>query len=50
MLRMPAGAKPVAILCLGHVEQFYDAPMLEIEGWAERKPLRECVFENYWPA
>jgi len=50
ILHMPAGAKPVAILCLGHVEQFYDAPMLEIEGWAERKPLRECVFENYWPA
>ncbi|MGN6580482.1 MAG: 5,6-dimethylbenzimidazole synthase [Bordetella sp.] len=50
ILRMPAGAKPVAILCLGHVEQFYDAPMLEIEGWAERKPLRDCVFENYWPA
>lgn len=49
ILRMPAGAKPVAILCLGHVEQFYDAPMLETEGWAERKPLRECVFENYWP-
>lgn len=49
ILRMPAGAKPVAILCLGHVEQFYDAPMLEMQGWAERKPLRECVFENYWP-
>ncbi|HEX7750067.1 MAG TPA: 5,6-dimethylbenzimidazole synthase [Bordetella sp.] len=49
ILRMPAGAKPVAILCLGHVEQFYDAPMLQIEGWAERKPLHECVFENYWP-
>ena len=49
ILRMPAGARPVAILCLGHVEQFYDAPMLEIEGWAERKPLGECVFENYWP-
>jgi 5,6-dimethylbenzimidazole synthase len=50
ILRMPPGARPVAILCLGHVEQFYDAPMLEIEGWAERKPLRECVFENYWPS
>jgi len=49
ILHMPAGAKPVAILCLGHVEQFYEAPMLEIEGWAERKPLSECVFENYWP-
>lgn len=49
ILRMPAGAKPVAILCLGHVAQFYEAPMLEIEGWAARKPLSECVFENYWP-
>lgn len=29
LLGMPAGAKPVAILCLGHVECFYDAPMLE---------------------
>lgn len=49
ILRMPAGAKPVAILCVGHVDRFYDAPMLEIEGWASRRPLAECVFENYWP-
>lgn len=28
LLKMPAGAKPVAILCLGHVEQFYPKPML----------------------
>ncbi|WP_019938166.1 5,6-dimethylbenzimidazole synthase [Bordetella sp. FB-8] len=50
ILRMPVGAQPVAILCLGHVEQFYEAPMLEIEGWAARRPLRDCVFDNYWPA
>jgi 5,6-dimethylbenzimidazole synthase len=49
LLRMPAGAKPVAILCLGHVDQFYAAPMLELEGWAQRLPLRDCLFENYWP-
>jgi 5,6-dimethylbenzimidazole synthase len=49
LLRMPAGARPVAILCIGHVEQFYDAPMLEIEGWASRMPLADCLFENYWP-
>ena len=49
LLRMPAGAKPVAILCLGQVARFYEAPMLEIEGWASRRPLRECVFENEWP-
>ncbi|CAB3679609.1 5,6-dimethylbenzimidazole synthase [Trinickia soli] len=50
LMRMPAGAKPVAILCLGHVEMFYPRPMLEIEKWAERRSIDECVFENYWPA
>ncbi len=48
LLAMPDGAKPVAILCLGHVEAFYPRPMLEDEGWAERKPLAEMVFENGW--
>ncbi|PTB20032.1 5,6-dimethylbenzimidazole synthase [Trinickia symbiotica] len=48
LLGMPAGAKPIAILCLGHVERFYDAPMLETEHWATRRPLETCVFENRW--
>jgi 5,6-dimethylbenzimidazole synthase len=47
-LNMPQGAKPVAILCLGHVEAFYPAPMLELEGWAKVRPLSELVFENTW--
>lgn len=50
LLRMPTGAQPVAILCLGHVERFYPRPMLEIEHWAQRRPLSDCVFENEWPA
>jgi 5,6-dimethylbenzimidazole synthase len=49
LLGMPAGAKPVAILCLGHVERFYDAPMLEKERWAKRRSVDEYVFENRWP-
>ena len=49
LLRMPMGARPVAILCLGHVERFYPRPMLEIEHWAQRMPLSECVFEYEWP-
>lgn len=48
LLGMPAGAKPVAILCLGHVEAFYPAPMLEIENWSRARPLGELVFENMW--
>ncbi|MFP6560733.1 5,6-dimethylbenzimidazole synthase [Paraburkholderia sp. B3] len=49
LLAMPAGAKPVAILCLGHVAEFYPQPMLEMEHWAERRALGECVYENRWP-
>jgi len=45
---MPTGARPVAILCIGHVEAFYPRPMLEIHQWAERMPLETVVFENGW--
>lgn len=48
LLAMPENSKPVAILCLGHVESFYDRPMLEREGWATRRALTELVFENCW--
>jgi 5,6-dimethylbenzimidazole synthase len=50
LLAMPEGAKPVAILCIGHVEAFYPRPMLEIEQWAERMPLAQLLGENAWPA
>ena len=49
LLHMPEGARPVAILCLGHVEAFYNQPMLETERWASRMALADCVFENRWP-
>lgn len=48
LLGMPEGAKPVAILCLGHVAGFYPKPMLEAEGWDTRKILQDLVFENNW--
>jgi 5,6-dimethylbenzimidazole synthase len=48
LLGMPAGAKPIAILCLGHVEAFYPKPMLELEGWAVRRSLQDLVYENMW--
>lgn len=49
LLGMPAGAKPIAILCLGHVDAFYDQPMLEREDWAQRIPLENLVGEDGWP-
>ncbi|WP_298188846.1 5,6-dimethylbenzimidazole synthase [uncultured Pseudomonas sp.] len=48
LLGMPAGSKPLAVLCLGPVEAFYDAPMLAQEGWATPRPLSELLFENHW--
>lgn len=48
LLSMPAGSRPVAILCLGHVEAFYPAPMLKLTGWTDERPLDELVFHNVW--
>ena len=48
LLNMPEDSRPIAILCLGHVEKFYDKPMLEQELWADRKDLDTLLFENTW--
>jgi len=48
LLHMPEDSQPVAVLCLGHVEKFYDKPMLEQSQWADRKDLNNLLFENQW--
>ncbi len=48
LLGMPAGAKPVAILCLGAVPAFYPEPMLVGEGWTQAQPLEDMLFGNQW--
>lgn len=48
LLDIPEGAKPIAILCIGHVADFYPKPMLELEGWASREKIQNLVFENIW--
>lgn len=48
LLKMPQGSKPIAILCIGHVEKFYDKPMLEAENWASRLDLNDLISENSW--
>jgi 5,6-dimethylbenzimidazole synthase len=45
---MPVGSQPIAILCLGHVKEFYPAPMLEMEAWDKRKAISDIVYENVW--
>jgi len=48
LLQMPEGSKPIAVLCLGPVQAFYDQPMLQAEKWAHRAALADMVFEDRW--
>jgi len=48
LLRCPEGAKPIAILCVGPVQAFYDKPMLEALDWRTAKDLSAFVFQDYW--
>lgn len=48
LLQMPPGAEPVALLCIGPVQAFYEEPMLQQERWAKRCPLDDLIFEDAW--
>jgi 5,6-dimethylbenzimidazole synthase len=50
LLHMPADARPIAILCLGYVDRFYEEPMLQTEGWRNKRPLAHCVEQDKWPS
>ena len=50
LLGLPAGAEPIALLCLGPVHDFYEEPMLQKERWAQRAPLSSTVFDDRWGA
>lgn len=49
LLEMPAGARPIAILCIGPVAEFPPQPLLETLGWGRRLPLEDVLFEERWP-
>ncbi len=50
LLGMPEDAEPIAILCIGYVNEFYDEPLLIQEGWAERGNLEDYVMTDRWDA
>ncbi|GGY41141.1 5,6-dimethylbenzimidazole synthase [Pseudoduganella albidiflava] len=45
---MPDGSRPIALLCVGHVDEFYPEPMLQAERWDSRRDLGEILYENAW--
>ncbi len=49
LLKMPEGATPIAILCIGSVAQFPEKPLLDILGWGKRLPMEQVVFTDLWP-
>jgi len=48
ILSCPSGAKPIALLCLGPVHEFYPRPMLEQLDWRQGKPLSSVLMEDGW--
>lgn len=48
LLAMPKEATAIAILCIGHVDQFYDEPMLIEEKWAQRGDINNYIMADYW--
>ncbi len=50
LLQCPDGSKPIALLCLGPVKEFYDKPMLETEGWRSKENMNVILAENHYPS
>lgn len=48
LLGMPEGARPVAVLCIGYPHEFLPRPMLELEGWADRRNLEDVLGVDGW--
>ena len=48
ILNLPDHVVPVAYLCIGHVDELYEAPELEVKGWRNRLPLEDLIFAERW--
>ncbi|NRB37520.1 MAG: 5,6-dimethylbenzimidazole synthase [Pseudomonadales bacterium] len=48
LLQLPQGAEAIAILCIGQVDQFYDKPLLEAQGWDKKRPIDQLLMQNTW--
>lgn len=48
VIEAPDDVEPIAILCIGHVDEFLERPLLEQQGWDERRPLTEIMMSDRW--
>jgi 5,6-dimethylbenzimidazole synthase len=50
LLRIPAGVRPVAWLCVGPVTHLETTPDLERLGWRSRRPLSDAIHYEHFGA
>lgn len=48
ILNLPDHVVPVAYLCLGHVDELYAEPELQLKGWRNRLSLNDLIFQDSW--
>jgi len=48
LLKCPDTANPLAILCLGPVEEFPPAPLMTLAGWREGKSLDTILYTDHY--
>ena len=48
LLGIPERIQIIGYLCLGHVDELYATPELEVKGWRKRLPLDDLIFEEGW--
>ncbi|MES9961356.1 MAG: 5,6-dimethylbenzimidazole synthase [Sedimenticola sp.] len=48
LLGLPESVVPVAYLCIGYVDDFFQEPELASRGWRQRLPLDELICVDHW--
>ncbi len=48
VLCIPDHVVPVAYLCIGYPEEFFETPELEKRGWSRRLPLDDLIYVERW--
>ena len=48
LLNIPDRIEIVGYLCLGHVDELYQTPELEVKVWSKRLPVDEMIFDATW--
>ena len=50
LLNLPDHVEIVAYLCLGHINELYEQPELQVKGWQKRLPLESLIHHETWNA